>query len=78
MLPLLPLLRPGRGAPRPFSRRLRPVLDHFGTVAVVVRCDAVFGRYGTRGRAEETAPHVSRYRLGHFKRLALPPTRRVP
>src|SRR5258708_3050398 len=31
-----PLLPSERGTPRPFSRRTRPVLDHFGTVAVTV------------------------------------------
>src|SRR3954453_11899575 len=33
---------------------------------------------GHVGGAEERATHVSRYRLGGLKRLALPPTRRVP
>src|ERR1700730_4948727 len=31
-----PLLPSGRGTPRPFSRRMRPVLDHFGMAAVTV------------------------------------------
>src|SRR5260221_3714480 len=31
-----PLLPSARGTPRPFSRRTRPVLDHFGTATVTV------------------------------------------